>query len=213
MNMKTRKTSGTRQRLLKAAIRLFSMKGYDGVSVDEIVAEAKVNKRMVYHYFGSKELLYQEVLREVYGRLLRLELAMVSPDSSIEDVLESLIRTYFGFLAENPEFVQLLLWENLARGRHLGAATGSLSKAPILQVLNQALQTGIQEGRIHRSLKTKHLLINLIGLCLIYFSNRYTLSQTVGLDLQSRKVLDEGICQVTWLVNHGILNRQPGKKR
>ena len=196
--------SGTKERLLRAGIRLFSLKGYDGVSVDEIVTEAHANKRMVYHYFGNKEGLYQEALHEVFGRLLLVELASVNPGSDLDEVLEPLVQAYFDFLEANPEFVQLLLWENLARGRHLGAATGTLSKAPILQILHQVLLKGIQDGRIHPRLKTKHLLINIIGLCLIYFSNRYTLSRTVGLDLQSPKVLRDGVSQVVWLLKHGI---------
>jgi len=211
--MKGRKTLSTKPRLLQVAIRLFARNGYEGVSVDEIVTAARVNKRMVYHYFGSKKALYQAVLQEVYGRLMRLELAVVNPQSSIEEVLELLVRAYFQFLATNPEFVQLLLWENLAQGRHLGAATESFSKAPILQILHQVIKTGVRQGRIHRRLKTEHLLINLIGLCLIYFSNRHTLSQTVGLDLRSRKVLQEGLHQVILLAKYGILSDAPARKR
>jgi AcrR family transcriptional regulator len=210
-NPKTKRESpaGTRERLLAAAIRLFSQKGYDGTSVDEIVAEARANKRMVYHYFGSKEAIYHEVLREVYGRLMNIELALVDPEAPMEQALEALVRAYFAFLAANPEFVQLLLWENLSRGRHLGSAGDALSKAPILGVLHQALQRGVREERIAAGFDTKHLLINLIGLCLIYFSNRYTLSRSVGLDLRSPQVLREGINQVLRLVKHGILESPP----
>jgi len=188
-----------------AAIGLFSEKGYDGVTVDEIVEKAAANKRMVYHYFGSKEAIYQEALREVYGRLTRIELAVVHPEEPVEKVLEAIIRAYFLFLSANPEFVQLLLWENLGRGRHLAAAGDALSKAPILQVLLRVLRRGAREGRIASGFDAKHLLINLIGLCLIYFSNRYTLSRSVGLDLNSPRVLEKGINQIVRLLKHGML--------
>jgi AcrR family transcriptional regulator len=204
-NTKQESPAGTRERLLLAAIRLFSQKGYDGATVDEIVEEAGANKRMVYHYFGSKEAIYREVLREVYGRLTHIELALVNPNDSVERALEALVRAYFTFLATNPEFVQLLLWENLGQGRHLGAVGDALSKAPILQVLQRVLRQGVREGRIGGGFETKHLLINLIGLCLIYFSNRYTLSRSVGLDLHSPRVLEEGVTQVIRLVKYGIL--------
>lgn len=197
--------SETRARLLLAAIGLFSEKGYDGVAVDEIVAKAHVNKRMVYHYFGSKEAIYREVLREVYVRLTKIELAVVAPDAPIEETLETIVRSYFAFLATNPEFVQLLLWENIGQGRHLAAAGDALSKTPILQVLQQVLNRAVREGRISSGFKTKHLLINLIGLCLIYFSNRYTLSRSIGLNLHSPRVLEKGIAQIVRLVQHGIL--------
>lgn len=205
MNKPAPKESATKRRLFRTAIRLFAEKGYDGLSVDEIVTAARVNKRMVYHYFGSKELLYEAVLREVYGRLTRLELSTVHPAMPVDASLEALIRAYFDFLWNNPEFVQLLLWENLAQGRHLSNTVDEISKAPILQILHQVIAKGIKQNQIRRGFRAEHLLINLIGLCLIYYSNRYTLSRTVGINLHSRRVLDEGIGQAVQLVKHGIL--------
>jgi TetR/AcrR family transcriptional regulator len=203
--MKTRKNnpSNTRARLLAAATELFSAKGFDGVSVDEIVVRAGANKRMVYHYFGSKEAIHREVLREVYDRLGRLELAL--GEAPLEDLLEAIVRAYFSFLAANPEFVQLLLWENLSHGRHLAGTGDALSKAPMLKVLRQVLERGVREKHITPGLDPRHPLINLIGLCLVYFSNRYTLSRAVGLDLQSPRVLESGIGQIVRLLRQGVL--------
>ena len=126
------KKRGTKEKLLKVAIDLFSEKGFDGATVDEIVNAAKVNKRMVYHYFGSKEAIYREALKEVFSRLQNVELETIHPEDSIEKTLEDLVRAYFVFLAGNPDFVNLLLWENLGKGRHLQPELVALSKAPIL---------------------------------------------------------------------------------
>ncbi|WP_372451967.1 TetR/AcrR family transcriptional regulator [Streptomyces oryzae] len=57
------------QRLLAAATRLFAEQGYDRTSVQEIVEAAGVTKGALYHYFGSKD----DLLHEIYGRLLRLQ--------------------------------------------------------------------------------------------------------------------------------------------
>ncbi len=206
--MKTRNATRTRQKLLTAATRLFAQKGFDGTSVDEIVSAARVNKRMVYHYFGSKVAIYREVLKVVFSRLAQIELAVLDPQHEPEVVIESLVRANFKFLSENDEFVQLLLWENLSHGAHIGPTMDELSKAPILELLQGVIKDGVASGKIYPGLKTKHLLIQLIGLCLIYFSNRYTLSRTVNMDLKSPKVLEQGIEQVIVLVKRGILNHQ-----
>lgn len=193
-------------------MNLFSEKGYDGVAVDEIVDGARVNKRMVYHYFGSKEAIYREVLREVYGRLTRVEIAVVDPKAPIEKTLETLVRSYFAFISSNPEFVKLILWENLGQGRHLTTVGDALTKAPILKLLRQVVSRGIREGRIAKNFDSKHLLINLLGLCFIYFSNRYTLSHAVGIDLHSPRVQERGIAQIVRLVLHGIVT-SPTRRR
>ncbi|QDY76028.1 TetR/AcrR family transcriptional regulator [Streptomyces qinzhouensis] len=57
------------RKLLSAATRLFAEHGYGKTSVQEIVEAAGVTKGALYHYFGSKE----DLLQEVYGRMLRLQ--------------------------------------------------------------------------------------------------------------------------------------------
>lgn len=204
MKSKAKRPSDTRQKLIQTATRLFSEKGYDGISVDEIVDATGVNKRMVYHYFGSKEAIYQEVLREVFGRLTHLELTTTASKENAEVIIEKLVRAYFKFLVDNPEFVQLLLWENLSKGRHLAPVMEDLSKAPILKFLQATLEDQSRSGHINRKLNPKHLLINLIGLCFIYFSNRHTLSHTVGIDLNSPANLDAGIKHVIELIRPSL---------
>ncbi len=194
----------TRARILAVAIERFAAKGYEGTSVDEIVEAAQVNKRMVYHYFENKLGLYQEVLRDVYGRLSQVEVAAVTEQAGLDEVLEATVRASFSFLESNPEFVQLLHWENLQRGRHLDLPEFSLAKAPILETLGAAIRRSVRAKGARRDLEARHLLINLIGLCLIYFSNRYTLSVTVDLDLHTKEVRDEGMRHVIRLLRNSI---------
>src|SRR5438128_4832402 len=109
----------TRARLLKSAIRLFAARGFHGVSVDQIVAAARINKRMVYHYFGSKESIYQAALHEVYGRIEDVEFHALENGVAPREKLNRLLKSYFVFLDDNPEFTQFLLWENVEKGRHI----------------------------------------------------------------------------------------------
>jgi TetR/AcrR family transcriptional regulator len=53
-----------RERLLRAAIRLFTQKGYAATSVREIVEEAGVTKPVLYYHFKSKEGMYLTALRD-----------------------------------------------------------------------------------------------------------------------------------------------------
>lgn len=58
------------ERLVNAALRLFAEKGFEGTSVQDVVAEAGVTKGAMYHYFGSKE----DLLHEIYARVLRMQM-------------------------------------------------------------------------------------------------------------------------------------------
>ncbi|OAA27378.1 transcriptional regulator [Frankia sp. EI5c] len=57
------------ERLLGVARKLFAEKGFEGTSVQDVVAAAGVTKGALYHYFGSKD----ELLYEIYGRVLRMQ--------------------------------------------------------------------------------------------------------------------------------------------
>lgn len=55
--------SQTRERILRAAGRLFRTHGYNGVGIETIMQEAGLTRGGFYHHFGSKQELFAEVLR------------------------------------------------------------------------------------------------------------------------------------------------------
>ncbi|GEM_PF-229312 len=57
----------SRERILDAAEKVFSKRGYDGARVDEIAAEAGLNKALIYYYFEGK----RDLLLEIIDRLIR----------------------------------------------------------------------------------------------------------------------------------------------
>ncbi|MFE0422649.1 TetR/AcrR family transcriptional regulator [Streptomyces sp. NPDC058953] len=76
------------RKLLSAATRLFAEHGYDGTSVQEIVEAAGVTKGALYHYFGSKE----DLLQEVYGRMLRLQQERLDAFADADEPVEVRLR-------------------------------------------------------------------------------------------------------------------------
>ncbi|WP_334319184.1 TetR/AcrR family transcriptional regulator [Termitidicoccus mucosus] len=197
----------TRARLLKTAIQMFSAKGYHGVSVDEVVEAAKVNKRMVYHYFGSKEDLYLAALEEVFGRFVRLEIAPLASDASPMDKLSQLLAANFEFLEKNPEFVRLLLWENLDNGQRLAAHPQYLTKNPFMDRFRMVVEEGVKAGVFRQPRDMRHLLVNFIGLSFVYYSNRYSLAATIGLKNTGKETHGMRLAQVIDLVLNGLLAR------
>lgn len=195
----------SRANLLKAGVKLFSERGYDGVSVDEIVQRAGVNKRMLYHYYGNKDGLYVEVLRVVFAELESLEIAALTEEASTADAIRKVLKEYFNFLEGHPEFVSLLMWENLHRGRFLDVHPNLLSKSQVLDRLRKIVAHAQTAGEIEQDVDARHLLVLLYGACFIYQSNRFTLRHTMELDCRRPSVLREGLQLAQNIIVRGLL--------
>ena len=63
------KTEETRERILDAALNIFSSKGYHDTRMDEIVEESDTSKGAVYFHFPSKQRIFLAIVEEFTGLL------------------------------------------------------------------------------------------------------------------------------------------------
>ncbi|MGN0136315.1 TetR family transcriptional regulator [Anaerotignum sp.] len=64
--------SSVQERILDAAIPLFAMKGYAGVSIRMLAEAANVNIAMISYYFGGKEGLYSHILSTLFDDVKKM---------------------------------------------------------------------------------------------------------------------------------------------
>ncbi len=100
---------GNRSALIWHALRLFAARGYDAVSVQEIVEAAGVTKPTLYHYFGSKNGLLKAVLAEYFDKLLGAVEIAADYHGDITLTLKSVVGAYFGFASEHSTFYRFQL--------------------------------------------------------------------------------------------------------
>jgi TetR/AcrR family transcriptional regulator len=203
MTRQKRDATATRQRLLEAAEKVFVAKGFDGARVDEIAETAKVNKRMMYLYFGSKEAMYEHVIREQFRRFVAATRVACTADETPRQQAERIIRTYYYFLAENPGFVRLLGWETLHLGAHEGRALDALAARGV-PALEAILQAGVQQGTFRPDVDIRRLIMSVSGLCLGVFNRKHGLAGLWHEDLADPKVLDETLQHILKLVFEGV---------
>ena len=86
-----RDADATKARILAAAKSEFARLGLAGARVDEIADKADANKRMIYHYFGSKEDLFRIVLEDAYLDIREAEQELKLDNLPARDALETLV--------------------------------------------------------------------------------------------------------------------------
>jgi TetR/AcrR family transcriptional regulator len=104
----TRNPDQTRRRILEAALKEFSERGFAGARVDAIARSAKINKRMLYHYFGDKDGLFCAVLHHKTKERIQSVAAKTS-----ESEPHSILVAWFNQNCKDTDWVRLLAWESL----------------------------------------------------------------------------------------------------
>ena len=102
----SRNPERSRARILSAALKEFSAKGFAGARVDAIARRAGINKRMLYHYFGDKEELFKAVLRcKINERNAWAESLSGDPEETLP--------FWFEAACNDVDWVRLFQWEAL----------------------------------------------------------------------------------------------------
>jgi AcrR family transcriptional regulator len=105
------KKENKRERLLNAAIELFSKKGFDQTSIGDITAHAGVAKGTFYSFFEKKgDVLLYLVDREIVTCRNHIQ-NTISTKKNIFDQLEQVIFTYLKYIFRNKEFSRVLAKE------------------------------------------------------------------------------------------------------
>jgi len=193
----------SRARILKAATSIFAEKGPEGARVDEIADAAGINKRMIYHYFGSKENLYVEVLRYNYNKIYTLSKNAIDTANDPRVNITRAIREYFYFLAKNDAFVRLTSWEALCGGRCAGKVIPHFFDLMELE-FDDIIKDGIERGSVRPDIDIRQVLLSVHALCLVYFTRQEVVQSLWQEEVFSEKMLEACLEHILNLIFAGI---------
>jgi AcrR family transcriptional regulator len=105
------KTTTTQKRLLDATLKLISEKGYLGATTREIAQEAQVTELTLFRHFGTKERLFEELLKN-HTFLPRLKELLPELESlAYEDGLKLIASRFLLSLKERKAMVKIMYSE------------------------------------------------------------------------------------------------------
>jgi TetR/AcrR family transcriptional regulator len=158
----------TRNRILAAARKEFSDKGFDGARVDAIARAAGINKAMIYYHFTSKELLYQAVLAEVYERVSAFVVRVLAEELPPERRFEALAAFWVDVFDNTPELPPLVLREMASGGERIREVfSRTLLQAEVPRRARALLEDGMRRGEFRR-VDPAHAVTSFIGMNLFY---------------------------------------------
>ncbi len=111
------KADTSQLKILEAAEIEFAEKGYDGARVDEIARRAGVNKALLYYYFGSKEILLKELIRNYIQETSHNVESLFKDFSSFEDKdIDRFFDRIIEFVEAKKNILRIITIEGLKMG-------------------------------------------------------------------------------------------------
>jgi AcrR family transcriptional regulator len=173
----TRPSEITRERILKAAERLFAERGYEATSVRAIVAKARVNQAAINYHFAGKDGLYREVLRAAFRALTEHQLAhaeeakAMSRDKALAEFVRDQLRPLLA-RDEISRHIRIFNWEAV-RPTAVFRKLMSEEAAPFMGLALDLVRRFLPEADQHTLMVAA---VWLIGQCSIFVRNREQLA-------------------------------------
>ncbi len=153
--LRERKKRQRRDTIVDAARALFIDRGFDGVTIEEIAAEADVSAGTVYTAFSTKSaLLYNVLLRDLEQPVRQVD-AVIGSDLQPLLVIERVIKIYFQWIDSYPigisrSFAALALNDPAGVGRHY-----CMIEKTLLSGFTAAFSCLEQRGQLQAGLKAQ----------------------------------------------------------
>jgi TetR/AcrR family transcriptional regulator len=151
---RTRNPQDKQRRLIDAALIEFAQHGPAAARIDAIAERAGVNKQLIYHYFGSKEALWNEVLAAFTARF---DEAADTPPADLGDRFS----LFFNQSNHDRDFTRLLEWEALTTDP--AAPANADKRSEQLRHFADSLATDVAEGRLPNDTDTEQLALTIIA--------------------------------------------------
>ncbi len=172
--------------IIEVATHEFSEKGLAGARIDVIAEAMRTSKRMIYYYFGSKEGLYVRVLEEAYRRIRAIEASLHLEDLAPEDALRKLVGFTVDYQLANPDFIRLVMTENIHRGEFLAQSKAiQRLNVPAIDAVREVYQRGVAAGVFRAGVDPVDLHMSISALSFFNTANRHTFALIFKRDMDS----------------------------
>ena len=181
----------TMANIVEVATKEFADKGLSGARIDEIAALTHTSKRMIYYYFTSKEGLYVAVLEDAYRRIRSIEATLNLDDLEPEAALRKLVGFTFDYQLANPDFIRLVMTENIHNGEFLAQSkTIQQLNVPVINAVKAVYDRGVKAGVFRRGLDAVELHMSISALCFFNVANRHTFALIFKRDMTDPEAME-----------------------
>ena len=151
-----------RKTILRAAVEVFSRKGYQGCRIADVAREAGVAYGLVYHYFHNKDELLEQVFKWGWSGFLSRVTAEIARDQHIEARVRSIVHVAFEAYRRDPRGVKVLILE-VGRSPAGGAVNRGTAFVGVIETAAQMFREAQARGELAPHLEPRLAASMLFG--------------------------------------------------
>ena len=157
-----------REKIIRAACRLFAEQGFDGTPTSQIALEASIKEPLIFYHFKGKDQLFTTILSQVFKRLFTKLDALQEDSLGPFEMIERLIAIHFEIVEEMPLETAVAIRAcpaKLKNSAHICAEYAHGWRDRLKSQLKQCLEEGIEIGELREMSipETVNILIALIN--------------------------------------------------
>ena len=151
-----------RRVILRAAVEVFSRKGFHGCRIQDVAKEAGVAYGLVYHYFKNKEELLESVFASGWQNFLGRVQAEISTDQHVAARVKGIVYVAFEAYRRDPRGVKVLILE-VGRSPAGGAVNRGGAFSSVIIAASQMFVEAQRRGEIPAHLEPTLCATMLFG--------------------------------------------------
>ena len=153
----------TEEKILEAASKVFTEKGFSGTRTRDIAEHAGINLALLNYYFRSKEKLFEQVMKIkvvlLFGKILPI---LINEKTSLEEKIDLASEKYFEILSKNPNLPLFVISEIQKKNSNITKII------PVNKIFeNSVIIKQIKEKR--PEINPLHYLVNFLAMTIFPF--------------------------------------------
>ena len=202
----------SRNIILDAALKAFSVHGFGGASIASIARIYHVSPALIHYYFKNKDELWRAALDHGIGDVIR-DLSETMADLAEFDCIGRLkffIRRYIAIVSERPEVFDVIIRESASPGPRLLWLT-KRHLNPLYGLWTTLVEAAQSEGKIKSLVPSYHVSQIIVGASYQFMASRVRMHEAYGVDVTSRELRERHAEAVIDFLFTGLLTKaSPG---
>jgi TetR/AcrR family fatty acid metabolism transcriptional regulator len=179
--------------IIDAALEVFRDRGYANTRMADIARRAGVSYGLVYHYFESKEVLFDVIVEGWWNRLYQMLKDQKQSDSGFQTKLENIIKFFLDMYAEKPDLVSIFITE-VSRSSVYHTARGLAKFRTFFSLTEDVMAEGQKTSFLRSDIGPHYLTYIFLGAIEAFMSVMVLGKEEVNRDRKERTI--NGVIQV-----------------